>query len=264
MTRIFGIAAAEKKDREGETILIDGLDISRLHLLKDEHEHDDFFHKVGSISFSKKIYGEQDCENPKQLRAWQSAKVPLVYIEGEIADDPSLNHQNAQATSAMIKFAARPDVPLDVGLSIDGGILSRKTESGMVSEDGKIIAQSVGLAASVTVKPANPMCKLWLENDLQKSILTAKVPSNILELLKKSHSKHSFHETMDRAHVEVILKLASLKKSLEDYQSAFTDIKCGKCGSGERFFKSSTDVPNACGKCGSSHSMASVWKSLNK
>ena len=261
--KAYGIVAAQSPDREGETILIEGVDISNLKRLKDEHpEQDSSFHEIGDLRNVKKIFSEADCEHEKHRRAWEFAKVPLIYAESEYSND--FDHPNAKAAAALTQFAMRPDSQLAIGWSIDGGIIQRTDNTGKSDEEGKVLARTVGLAAALTVKPCNPKCKIWLENDLQKSIVNAPAPSNYLELLQKSTSKHSFRDVMGQAEVELFIKLNKLKKSLEDYHHAFTTVNCVKCGNGIRFFKSSNEIPNSCSKCGNSYSMSDIWKALNK
>ena len=55
-----------------------------------------------------------------------------------------------------------------------------------------------------------------------------------------------------------------LKKSINDYQGAFTDIRCQHCGSSYRFFKSTNKMANGCSKCGEYLPMSDIWKALNK
>lgn len=264
-TKLYGIIAAQNPDNVGETIIIDGIDISKLHLIKDEHTHDNFFHSIGSITYAKKIYSEKDCENPKQIRAWRHAKVPFLYGEGELSDDT--DHPNAQSAAALLKFTQRDDIPLDIGWSIDGGIAERQTLSGEPTEDkemGKILSKTVALAGSLTVKPCNPKCLAWLENDLTKSAYSMPAPANYKELLQKSRASSSVIEDPDLVNSELWIKLEYLKKSLNDYLSGFTDMRCNSCGKPVRFFKASDAVPHKCGDCSGVYSMKQIWKALNK
>lgn len=265
-TKIYGIVAAENHDNANEKILIDGVDISRLKLIKDEHpSQDSFFHSVGSIQFAKKIYSEKDCENHKQLRCWKSAQVPFVYGEGVLADDE--DHPNAKASAAMLRFAQRNDVPLEVGFSVDGGIAERKTLDGQLTddeEDGKILSKTLALAASLTLKPCNPKCKIFMENDLQKSGVLAPPPPNYLQLLQKTQKKHSIFTSIESQKAELYIQVTTLKKSLDDYFSGFTSLRCNHCSKPVRFFKSGDSLPNTCGSCGNPFSMKQLWKALNQ
>jgi len=260
--KFYGIGLAQNEDNAGETLHLDGADISRLHGIRDEHGEDTNFHRVGAVKLAKKIYSEKDCEDEKQLRCWKHAKVPFVYVESELADDTE--HPNAIASAGLIKFTQRPDIPLNVGLSVDGGILERRTLDGLITEDkasGKNLIKTVALDLALTVKPCNPKCVIFLENDLQKSIMTAKAPANYADLLLKSQDAHSIHENKD---FRLLMKLDKLKKSLKDYFSAFTDMKCHSCSKPVRFFKSSNSVPNRCDGCRGAFSMMSIWKAMNK
>jgi ribosomal protein S27E len=257
--RIYGIGATEALDNVGEKVLLDGLDISRLRGLKDEHpEQENFFHLVGAVTYAKKIKSEKECENEYQRRCWNHVKAPFLYAEGVLADDE--NHPNAQSAAAMIKFTQRPDIPLKMGFSVDGGILERRDESGRPSENGKILSRAIATNLSLTVKPCNPQCRVWMFNDLTKSDMAMKPPARYWQELHKSEKKSSIIEDTN---FKLYLRLESLKKSLQDYFDGFTSIKCHNCGQGIRFFKSG-DVPNGCHSCGTHFSLSSIWKALNK
>lgn len=264
--KVYGIGSVQVPDNVGETIVLDGLDTSHLKLIYDEHSDKNLFNIVGRISYFKKIHDQSECENPKQLRCWKFAGAPFLYAEGELADDQE--HPNAQAAAALIKFTSRPDIQdnLRIGFSVDGGIMERMTSGGQPTEDkeqGKIISQSMVTGLSLTVKPCNPKCVLWPENDLAKSDLSMAPPKGYFEALKKSQAISSFNENLSKD-LQLYLKLGKLKKSLGDYFAAFTDLKCFKCGKSHRFFKSSSNIPNSCDKCGNQFTMSAIWKSLNK
>lgn len=263
-TAVYGIAAAENTDNIGELIKIEGLDISHLRVIKDEHpEQDSFFHIIGGIKFATKIFSDKDCKNDKQKRCWNFAQVPFVYIEGELADNQG--HPNADAAAAIIKFSQREEIPLNVGFSIDGNIVERRDRAGNITEDkkeGKILSRTFGVAASMTVKPCNPKCRMFLEGDLTKSIACAPIPKVVLDAIQRQNSSSSFRDINSNG-INILLKISKLKKSLEDYLSALTSVRCNKCGHALRFLKSG-NVPNGCGKCGSPYSISQLWKALNK
>lgn len=264
--KVYGIGSVQVPDNVGETIILDGLDTSHLKLIYDEHEDKDFFNLIGRISYFKKIHNKAECENPKQLRCWNHAGAPFLYAEGELADDS--DHPNAQSAAAMIKFTSRPDVidDLRIGFSVDGGIMERRDSAGNPTEDkekGKIISQSMVTGLSLTVKPCNPKCVLWPENDLTKSDMIVAPPKRYCEALRKSQAATSFNERVSKD-LQLLMKLGKLNKSLADYFAAFTDMRCQQCGKSHRFFKSGGNVPNGCDKCGSQFSLSSIWKSLNK
>lgn len=252
-TRVYGIAAAQNPDNSGETILIDNIDTSRLRILNDEHG-EDAWSMIGAIEYHKKIHNLEECEDDKQRRCWQTAQVPFLYVAGEIADDSG--HPNAEAAAALLKFtAARPEIPLRVGFSIEGGILKRG------GSDNKILEQTIGTGASFTIKPCNPRAAMFLETDLRKSDLAMEPPAIYYEALKKSQATSSFREL---PLVTALISAELLEKSLSDYMGGFTSMKCHHCGEGVRFFKSSKSVPNGCSRCGESFRLSQIWKALNK
>lgn len=260
--KFYGATAAANRDNAGESLDIQGCDISNLRLIKDEHpEEETAFTQVGAVTLAKKIFSEKDCQSDRELRVWRGVQVPLVYIEGELAD--SEGHPNAQSAAALIRFSQRPEIPLDVGLSIDGGIIEKRNEHGQPDEKGNILARTVAIAASLTVKPCNPKCQLFLMNDLTKSDLSVPPPDRYWKALKKSQARSSFRQ-MGGDEFQIYLKLTKLKKSLTDYFGAFTSIRCKKCGNGTRFFKSSSDMPNGCPNCKTHFSMSEIWQALNK
>lgn len=213
----------------------------------------------------KKIYSEQDCEDAKQLRCWRVTQVPFLYGEGELADDT--DHPNARSAAAMLRFTQREDIPLDIGWSIDGGVITRFDERGQPTEDktkGKTLAQTLGLAGSLTVKPCNPKCLAFIDGDLTKSSLRMTPPKNYVELLQKSRSTTSFIESVDKRDIMLLVKLERLKKSLDDYFHGFTNMQCKSCGNPIRFFKSTSSMPNRCSNCSSSFSMLDIWNAVNK
>jgi len=257
--KVYGIGATENTDNAGEKVLLDGLDISKLRGIKDEHpEQDNFFHLVGGITYARKIRSEKECENEYQKRCWNHVKAPFLYAEGLLADDEG--HPNAQSAAAMVKFTQRPEVPLKMGFSVDGGILDRRDASGKPSDDGKILAKTIATNLSLTVKPCNPQCRVWMFNDLTKSDMTMAPPARYWKELKRAEKNSSVTEDLE---VKLYLKMEQLKKSLGDYFGGFTSMKCYKCGHGIKFFKAG-EVPNGCSNCGSHFSLSSLWKALNK
>lgn len=264
--KIYGIGAAQNRDNAKELIYLEGLDNSKLYLMKDEHpQQDNFFHSIGSINYSKKIMSERDCENDQQLRCWRYAQVPFLYAEGELADDT--DHPNAKSAAALLKFTSRPDIPLEIGFSVDGGILERRDLAGNVTEDkeaGKDLVRTLATGLALTVKPCNPKCKIWLANDLTKSDLSGPPPAGYFEAAKRKQAHTSIRDGSASKDFQVYLKLEKLKKSLDNYVSGFTEMRCEKCGQGVRFFKASNDLPHKCAKCTNAHSLTKIWTALNK
>ena len=148
-----------------------------------------------------------------------------------------------------------PEVPLKIGLSVEGGTLERS------GHDEKTLSKTVACGFACTIKPCHPRCRVFIKNDLAKSDKNMAPPARYFEALKKSQSTSSIIE-----HKDLILlhRLYSLKKSLSDYMGGFTEIKCYNCGNSQRMFKSSKDLPNGCASCGNYFSMSDIWKAINK
>lgn len=261
-TKFYGIVAAQNKDNVGEEILLDGLE-DQLRFARDEHDPLSAFRIIGDISFSKKIYSEKDCENEKELRCWNHAKVPLLYAEGTLFDNE--DHPNAKAAAAILRYCQNHDSPLKPGFSVDGAIMERRDVGGNPTQDrekGKILAKTIAHSAAFTVNPCNPKCAgaLYLDEPpaLQKSITP---PPAYVEALQKSMAMHSFNEIAPET--MILQKFQQLKKSLENIMKGHGILKCHNCGKAERFFKSA-GVPNSCHHCGTGYTMKQVWESLNK
>ena len=254
-TKIYGIGASEAVDRAQERLLIQGLDTSRLRGIKDEHDEDSMFRKIGAVTFHKKIFSDKDCENEYQLKCWKFARVPFPYAEAELADSDS--HPDAQAAAALLRFTSRPEVPMKLGFSVDGGTLERS------GPDEKTLSRTIATDLALTSKPANETCRVWLFNDLTKSELASTMPAPAIyfERLAKSRSARSI---VENPLVKLYFLTDRLYKSLSDFQGGFTSMKCWHCGEGIRFFKSSRDVPPNCPKCGHSFSLGELWSAFNK
>lgn len=257
-TEIYGIGACQAPDNVGETILVDGMDLTKCRILSDEHADEEgnlpMFRIIGAITATKVIHSEKECADDYQRRCWRAAGVPFVYVEGSMADDT--DHPDAKSAAALIKFCAgRPEIPLKIGLSVEGGTLERS------GPDKKTLAKTVSTGFAVTVKPCQPKCALFLKNDLAKSDRNQVPPARYFEALKKSQSTTSVVENK-----ELMLRyyIEKLKKSLADYMGGFTHMKCHNCGHSFRFFKATDNMPNGCTKCGNNFSMADIWKALNR
>jgi ribosomal protein S27E len=258
-TIIFGIAAAENRDKSGELIQIRGVDDSNLRWFNDEHTEPTSMN-LGYVTSHKKIFAEGDCENTRQLKCWNLVKVPFIYVEGELFDNR--DHPFAKAAASIIKFAAQnPEYRVPIGLSIEGGIIERQNDQGQTDKEGKILAQTVATKATITVKPCNPKCHVFVEHDLAKSAARVQPPEGLEKLLTAPDSTSSFK---DDKLVKAVVFARHLKKSIDDYRSGFTSIKCLKCGESHRFFKDSRDLPAHCKNCNFHFPLKTIWTALNR
>ena len=257
-TEIFGIGAAQVKDNAKETIIVDGMNLDKCSILSDEHADEEgtipMFRIIGATTKTKVIHVEKECEDIYQEKCWRLVGAPFVYMEGKLADDS--DHPDAKSAAALLRFvSANPEVPLKIGLSVEGGTIHRDPN------DEKILLKTVASGFALTIKPCNSVCQVFLKNDLAKSDRNIAPPARYFEALKKSQSVSSI---VERPELLLSYHLTSLKKSLSDYVSGFTDIKCYNCGHAQRMFKSTKNMPNGCPSCGNYFSMSDIWKALNR
>ena len=263
-TKIYGIFSAQIPDSVGETVMLAGID-DRIGLLIDEHQNDDSFHNIGAVMNTRKIFKPEDCVTEYHKKCWQYAQAPFLYGEAELFDGEG--HPDAVATAAILRFCARPDIreTLAPGVSLDGGIIQRTNKNGKPTEDkneGKTLSKVLATRLAFTLKPACPKARVWLFNDLAKSQLVGPPPQAYLDALKKSQASSSVLESIDSTSLKLMMKTEALKKSLDNFLKSFTSIKCDRCGTAVRYFKSSQ--PNRCGGCDAPYSMQKIWQSWNK
>jgi len=263
-TRLYGIGSAQVVDNSGETVSLQGIE-DRIGLVIDEHQNDDSFHNIGSVTKTRKIFKVDDCEDDYQKRCWDYAKAPFLYVEAELFDGEG--HPDSISAAAIMRYCARPDVSpqFQMGFSLDGGIIQRLDAQGNPTEDkatGKFLARTLATRLALTPKACCPKAKAFLFNDLTKSQMSGPPPQAYLDALKKSQASSSVLESMNSTQAQLILKTESLKKSLDGFLKSFTSMKCQSCGKPERFFKS--NPPNKCQNCDKPFNLSQLWAAWNK
>ena len=143
-------AGSELKDTQGETLSIEGADISELEAgrgrLNDDHGKG-FFNSLGKITEAKKIFKSEDCTNARHTYYWEKIKAPYIYVAGELYDNE--DHPNARAAAAILRNIHREDVPLKLKASVEGGVMSRGIS------DPSRLAQTKIHSVALTFTPAN-------------------------------------------------------------------------------------------------------------
>jgi ribosomal protein S27E len=255
---VYGIGAAQIADKTGETINIQGIDTNDLRYVNDEHG-ERMADMLGGIKSYKKIFSEKDCEGAWQQKCWKVAKVPFLYFEGEINEDPE--HEDAKAAKSLLRFVnAHPELPLRVGASIEGAIVERgATEKGQVGYGD--LKHTLAKGISLTIKPCNPACQVFIAQDLQKSEPPSFIPEKYRKALLDTTLTPSFRETKLNA---LRTQVDALHKSMTNLLGQFTDIQCKSCGHSDRFFKSSSTWPNHCVACSSRFTMKELFKAVSK
>lgn len=148
--KICGLAGSQIRDIQGEVLKIDGADISELEAgrgrLNDNHSQG-FINTLGRVTMARKLYKEEDCQNDRQKYFWNKLKSPVIYFEGELFD--SDGHSAAKATAAILRHVHKSDVPLKIGASVEGGVVSRSLIDPRTLEKTKVNA------IALTFTPAN-------------------------------------------------------------------------------------------------------------
>lgn len=139
-------AGSELKDTQGETLSVEGADISDLSRLNDNHGKG-FFNSLGMVTESKKIFKAEDCENERHKYYWEKIKAPYIYAKGYLHNDE--DHPNARAAAAILRNIHREDVPLKLKASVEGGVVSRGIT------DPTRLAQTKIHSVALTFTPAN-------------------------------------------------------------------------------------------------------------
>lgn len=140
------VAGSEIKDSQGETLSVQGADISEFRQLNDNHGKS-LYDQIGTIVESKKIFKEEDCDNERHKHYWNIIKAPYIYAKGYLFNNE--NHGNANAAAAILRNIHKADLPLKLRASVEGGVISRGLRDPSRLERTKI----VGVALTFT--PAN-------------------------------------------------------------------------------------------------------------
>jgi len=143
-------AGSELKDTQGETLSVEGADISDLEAgrgrFNDNHGKG-FFNSVGRITEAKKIFKAEDCETDRQKYYWEKIKAPYIYVRGKLYNDE--DHPNAKAAAAIMRNIHREDAPLAMKASVEGGVVARGIK------DQTRLARTKIHSVALTFTPAN-------------------------------------------------------------------------------------------------------------
>ena len=143
-------AGSELKDTQGETLSVEGADISDLQdgkgRLNDNHGKG-FFNSLGRVTEAKKIFKSEDCENERHKYYWEKIKAPFIYAKGYLFNNE--DHPNAKAAAAILRNIHREDAPLVMKASVEGGVVARGTA------DPARLARTKIHSVALTFTPAN-------------------------------------------------------------------------------------------------------------
>lgn len=143
-------AGSELKDTQGETLSVEGADITDLTSgngrINDNHGKG-AFNCLGRVTDAKKIFKAEDCENDRHRYYWEKIKAPYIYVKAELFNNE--DHPNARAAAAIIKNIHREDVPLKMKASVEGGVVARGIN------DPARLARTKIHSVALTFTPAN-------------------------------------------------------------------------------------------------------------
>jgi ribosomal protein S27E len=207
-------AGSELMDTQGETLSVEGADITDLisgnGRVNDNHGKG-AFNCLGRVTGAKKIFKAEDCENDRHKYYWEKIKAPYIYAEAELFNNE--DHPNARAAAAILKNIHREDIPLKMKASVEGGVLSRGITDPTRLARTKIhsIALTFCPANNATlVEPINldKSCSSWdSDKQLIKSVLhlaETNIPS--FRHIERHASANTIHDNL--------LKIQELAKNV--------------------------------------------------
>ncbi len=159
-TMIDGVATSQMIDTTAESLDVDNIDITSLvngsGTINYEHKSDLPSQILGKITFAKKIFEEEDCDNERELYYWSKVKAPFLYIQAELFDADG--HYQAAEAAAILRYDQRKreegeKMPNVLSFSVEGSVLNKEAEGGV-----KKITHSIARKVTLTVQPANKTC----------------------------------------------------------------------------------------------------------
>jgi hypothetical protein len=149
-TIIDGVLATSDIDSSGESLNIEGADISSLTkdgVLNREHadpEKHGFDSIIGKCILAKKILKEEDCTNARERFFFEKVEGPFIYGQFRLFD--GAGHKEAQAAAAIIRDAIMHKEPVLIRYSVEGSTLKR---------EGNSLEKTVIRRIAATIKPCN-------------------------------------------------------------------------------------------------------------
>jgi hypothetical protein len=147
-TIIEGVASTSTRDVQGESLDIDGADITPLlegrGFANSDHSGR-FEHLVGRVLSAKKVKSLEDCETPAQVKYFMDLKRPFIWTKIELWDGHG--HKEADAIGSIYNFYRdKGEVP-PIKLSVEGKTLER-------AQNG-VLKRTLIRGVALTVAPAN-------------------------------------------------------------------------------------------------------------
>jgi hypothetical protein len=221
-TIIEGVASTEAKDSQGESLDLNGADISALlegrGFVNSDHSNR-FEHLVGRVLEAKKVHDVSDCETAQQVKYFSDKKKPFLWTKLELWDGHG--HKEADAISSIYNYYTQKNEEAPIKLSVEGKTLERGK--------GGLLKRTVIKGVALTVHPANKTTK----TDVVGIVKSAGAPESLVK--SESYEVPLFIEEVDRGPVERIFDLAVTAKnliqragSLQKSESSRRQLKCHK------------------------------------
>lgn len=213
-TKFDAVAGSELRDTQGEILDVKGADISELlagrGIVNDSHSNR-LPDVLGRITEAKKIFGPEDCENPRHRYYWDKIKAPYIYTAGVLYDDE--DHRSAKAAAAILKHQFRTDSPLKLKCSVEGGIVERG------KKDQRVLARTKIRGLALTFTPANN-ATLVEGLDLAKSAPTAEE----IDLIK-SYAPHAVIDVPALVDLSQRTSIAKIRENVEKIHETVSALK---------------------------------------
>lgn len=219
-TIIEGVASTEAKDSQGESLDLNGADISALlegrGFVNSDHSNR-FEHLVGRVLDAKKVQSIEDCETSQQMKYYSEKKKPFLWAKLELWDGHG--HKEADAISSIYNYYQDRNQEPPIKLSVEGKTLERGK--------GGLLKRTIIKGVALTVHPANKTTK----TDVVGIVKSAGAPMSLVK--SESDTVPIFIEEKDRDPAERILDLAVQArhlireaKSVQKSESSKRPLKC--------------------------------------
>lgn len=196
------VASTPDRDVTGETVNIDGADISPLKehrgYLNSDHRND-MAHTVGKVLDAKIIRSLKDCDTPTQMKYWNQLGKSFIWAKGELFE--GVGHKEADAIAAIYKFYMQKGEEPPVKISVEGKTLER----GPNGELKRTLIKGLAL----TLSPCNRATRSEVTE------ITKSVGADLSLVKSENYSTPFFTEVSDDLQkIEKVLHLAETAREM--------------------------------------------------
>lgn len=204
---------SEIRDTQGETLSVEGADISDLEAgngrWNDNHGKG-FFNSLGRVTYAKKVMKAEDAITDREKYYWDKVKSPYIYAKGYLYSDDS-DHLNAKAAAAVLRNIHKTDAPLKIKASVEGGVVSRGLK------DPTYLARTKIHSVALTFTPANTATLVEPLN-IEKCDITQE-DADLIKSIRPMDAVPSFIDISDR------MKMNKIASNINQISSLVKQIK---------------------------------------